>query len=97
MRVGRGEVQKQTKKKKSTASLTSVGLKQSTSKSWKTIKDSVTLYRLFGHLYVSIRALTQLRKSVSVSYLDPGRPLNVTGHVQQFIHVYLKLWDGLLL
>lgn len=30
-------------------------------------------------------------------YLDPGCPLYVARHVQQLVHVYLQLWDGLLL
>lgn len=30
-------------------------------------------------------------------YLDPGCPLYVTRHVQQLVHIYLQLWDGLLL
>lgn len=34
---------------------------------------------------------------VCVTYLDPGCPFDVTGHIQQFVHVYLQLWDGLLL
>lgn len=32
-----------------------------------------------------------------VSYLDPGCPFNITGHVEQFIHIYLQLGDGLFL
>lgn len=70
--------------------LTSVGLKQSTSKSCKgRSRKRISVY--VGGCFV-IRA----GRSVG-TYLDPGCPLYVTRHVQQLVHVDLQLGYGLLL
>lgn len=91
--MGRIEEEKQeqeTEGKMEGETLTSVGLKQSTSKSCERIKGSLSrrlcLVCPFLFIYLFLK-----------SYLDPGSPFNIAGHIQQLVHIDLQLWDGLLL
>lgn len=80
------------KRKKKGIYLTSVGLKQSTSKS---CKNNRKLYEMLLCAVACRHA--SANGCIFITYLHPGCPLNITGHIQQFIHIYLKLRNGLLL